>query len=114
LNGIENLTNLEYLNCLTNELINLEGIENLTNLNFLGCCGNKITSLKEIKNDKMNDDNKEDISKLKDGLEKFIDENEKNMNENISTNHVLDIKIISNYLIYIFIYQLFFRHFFLF
>jgi len=45
LNGIENLKNLNFLNCSNNQLTNLNSIENLKNLKFLNCSNNQLTNL---------------------------------------------------------------------
>jgi Leucine-rich repeat (LRR) protein len=50
LNGIENLTQLQYLYCGNNELTSLNRIENLTQLKELSCSQNRLTSLNGIEN----------------------------------------------------------------
>src|SRR5574343_532464 len=50
LDGIEQLVNLEKLDCSHNQLTSLEGIENLNNLELLDCSYNQLGSLREIEN----------------------------------------------------------------
>jgi internalin A len=50
LGNLENLVNLEILNCDNNFLSSLEGIEKLINLEFLSCGYNQLTSLERIEN----------------------------------------------------------------
>jgi Leucine-rich repeat (LRR) protein len=50
LNDIQNLTNLQILNCSMNQLITLNGIQNLTNLQQLYCYNNKLTTINGIQN----------------------------------------------------------------
>jgi Leucine-rich repeat (LRR) protein len=48
LGNLENLVNLQYLDCSNNQLISLEGMVNLVNLRALNCCNNQLTSLEGI------------------------------------------------------------------
>jgi Leucine-rich repeat (LRR) protein len=48
LGNLENLINLDSLNCCDNQLTSLKGIENLVNLKKLFCCYNKLTSLEGV------------------------------------------------------------------
>ena len=50
LSGIENLTNLTYLSCHNNQLITLSGLENLTNLTYLSCSSNQLRTLSGLEN----------------------------------------------------------------